>query len=288
MADGATAAPALAHRSADVLKLARDNAHPRDARIVFVESDHTYFVDGVLMGLSVTGLIHTASPDDFEPDVVIAKMKRGRNWPNPKYADIQPDGTLKPWADADIKARWKASGTRAADLGTDLHGCLELYFNGIDPKLITENERSYADAQAWWGTQAALGWVPHRTEMLIYDELASLAGSVDFIARHATRGTYMIVDWKRCLTDGLKSAFGNKRMCSPLDSLLDTKDNKWRLQVNVYREILETHYGWVVEAMCMVVCHPDNPAAGAQVFNYERNDAAKVLIQSRIEKLALV
>ena len=177
---------------------------------------------------------------------------------------------------------------RAADLGTDLHGCLELFFNGIEPKLTAENAASFADARAWWATQAADGWVPWRTEMLIYDEAASLAGSVDFIARHSTRGTYMIVDWKRCLTDGLKTSFGNKRMRSPLDALLDTKDNKWRLQVNVYREILEAHYGWVIEAMCMVVCHPDNPVKAAQVFPYERNAAAKVLIQSRVEALALL
>ena len=275
----------LAHRSAAILKLAKLNAHPRDARVSFVEADHTYFVDGVRMELSVTGLIHTASPEDFNPSAAIAKMKQGRNWPNRKYADCV-DGVWVPWPDQRIKDEWAASGKLASDLGTDMHGCLELYFNGVAPTITAVNKQPFADALAWWDTQAALGWEPHRTEMLIFNEAASLAGSVDFIARHTTRGTYMIVDWKRCKTDGLKSCFGGKRMAAPLDSLEDTKDNKWRLQVNVYREILESQYGWRIEAMCMVVCHPDN-GVGAQVYAYDRHDAARVLIQSRIEKLAL-
>ena len=280
------AGDALAHRSAAVLQLAKEHAHPNDARVTFVEADHTYFVDGQLMGISVTGLIHTASPDDFDPDEALVKMKRGRNWPNAKYADVV-SGRLVPWADDRIKTQWRDAGKLATDLGTDLHGCLELRFNGESPRVIDENTATFAWALAWFDTQAAEGWEPWRTEMLIFDKDASLAGSVDFIARHKTRGTYMIIDWKRCGTDKLKSCFGNKRMRKPLDGLEDTKDNKWRLQVNVYREILETHYGWTIERMCMVVCHPDNTAPCAQVYEYERTDAARVLIQSRKERLVM-
>ena len=103
-ADACTVA-ALAHRSAAVLKLAREHAHANDARVRFNEEDHTYFVDGELMALSVTGLVHTASPDDFEPDAVIQKMKAGRNWPNPNYSTRDADGVL---AGAELAAMWAA------------------------------------------------------------------------------------------------------------------------------------------------------------------------------------
>ena len=66
----------------DILKILR--AHPRDFAIRFQASDHTYYIDGLQTNGSVTSMIHAFS-NPFEPDLVIAKMMQGRNWPRAGY-----------------------------------------------------------------------------------------------------------------------------------------------------------------------------------------------------------
>ncbi len=68
-------------------------------------------------------------------------------------------------------------------------------------------------------------------------------------------------------------------MLPPLQHIPSTKQNKWRLQVNVYREILERHYGMEVEAMAMLALHGDNPEA--EVHMFERDTGAAILLDKR-------
>ena len=47
----------------DLLALERDNAHPRDTRIVFDEATHRYTIDGNrIYSISVSGLVHQYFP----------------------------------------------------------------------------------------------------------------------------------------------------------------------------------------------------------------------------------
>ena len=46
-------------------------------------------------------------------------------------------------------------------------------------------------------------------------------------------------------------------MAAPLDHLPDAQGIKYRLQLNVYRFILEKYYGFVVSSMLVVCLHPD-------------------------------
>jgi hypothetical protein len=51
------------------------NEHPRDSRITFDESTHTYYIDGSSENvISVTTLIHSYFPK-FNADDVIKKMR---------------------------------------------------------------------------------------------------------------------------------------------------------------------------------------------------------------------
>ena len=281
-AGAASAELKLAHRASTALALAVQNAHARDARVRFVEEGHLYFVDDKVVGLSVTGLIHCASPEDFNPFAAIAKMKAGRNWPNPAYSDTV-DGELIPWKDVRIKDKWAADGALACALGTDLHGKLELHLNG-EPVDVADgpNADMFKVALEWWAGMQAEGYVAWRTEMLIFHEEADVAGSIDFIAWHPATNTFAIIDWKRCSVAkaGFTKSFGRK-MSAPLAHVDDTKSNKWALQVNIYREILEEKYGWNVSLMCMVVCHPEN-AGTVRVFEFERSPDARTLLETRI------
>jgi ATP-dependent exoDNAse (exonuclease V) beta subunit len=240
-----------------------------------------YYVDGVAMNKSVTGLIESVASEHFDPDAIIAKMKMGRNWPNPAYADSDEEGKLVPWDDARIKAAWKANGIQASELGTDLHSKIELFMNGEEVVFgdgPDNNRTEFGYFQAWWDTVKD-EYEPFRTEWVIYDTDLKLAGSIDFVMRSRTTGKYRIVDWKRCKTNdaGFSNAFG-KRLLPPLRHVPQTKSNKWGLQVNVYREVLERHYGVEIDGMSMVVFHQTNGTF--QEFAFERSPDAGLLLST--------
>ena len=117
------------------LLLARAFAHPRDARIRFVEDVHKYFLDGVQLPLSVTGL-YTQYFEEFDADAVVrtnfARWQRV-NSTNKKYlrmitacnelaipAAVQMDA---------IKLAWRLNGEHQSALGTALHRVIELVLN---------------------------------------------------------------------------------------------------------------------------------------------------------------
>ena len=291
VAAAATSVPliSLGHRASDKLLLASVNEHPLDCRIVFVEEGHVYYVDGEALSLSVTGLIESVAGDHFDPDFVIGRMKRGKNWPNPAYSDIlmSEDGKsgtdnsiMVPWSDERIKGVWAANGKLAADLGTDLHSKIELYLNNVSIEFTDDvNRKEFSFFVNWWETKRDQ-FEPYRTEWVIFDQDAKLAGSIDFVMRNKHSGKYYIVDWKRCKTSdsGFSCAYG-KKFLPPLNHLQYHKSNKWGVQVNIYRLMLEKSYGIVIEGMCMVVFHEENTKA--KVFEYPFMDDVSVLLHQR-------
>ena len=60
-----------------VLPLKTQNPFPREDRAVFVEDGHAYFVDGIRVPRSVTGLVH-AFASHVDPVRAARCMKHGR------------------------------------------------------------------------------------------------------------------------------------------------------------------------------------------------------------------
>ena len=81
-------------------------------------------------------------------------------------------------------------------------------------------------------------------------------GSIDFVARKHD-GTLVVIDWKRSrgLPGKYTSNFG--RMNGGLAHLHDVQGIHYRLQLNVYKRILERKYGYEVSDMLVVCCHPE-------------------------------
>lgn len=254
-------------RGSDVFELQRRNAHARDAHIVFHEEGHEYFVDGKKVGTSVTGVLHAVETEPFDADAAVEKIlsaaARGRV--NPKYADMTAE---------QIKASWDA----ASVLGTDLHGKIERHLNGLEVDLSSGvNAREFAMAVKWIDAQAALGYEPYRTEWVIYSDDADVAGSIDCVLRNKRTNGLLIVDWKRCDISGrnFESAFRDARLRAPMAHLPETKRTHWMLQVNLYRHILETHYGVSIEGMMMVVC--TEASEEAVEVRHDRMDVCELL-----------
>lgn len=235
--------------------LATINHHPRDDQITFVEEGHLYTVVGMEgHPTSVTTLIHHFFPE-FNPDIVIDKMMRSRNWPNSKYY-----GKTK----QQIKEEWETSGKEASNLGTLMHADIENYLNQ-EPVLNPNCVEFQYFMQFWEGFQTVNPtFKPYRTEWLVFDEDKRIAGSIDCTLADAN-GNIVILDWKRSKeikkTNSFEKGFG------PLSKLDNCNYNHYMLQLNIYRHILETRYNKRVVGMYIVVFHPNNTTFEVHGFN---------------------
>ena len=247
------------------LTLQINNREIRDNHIRFYAHGHKYEIISDLRSkyTSVTTWNKSLFPK-FDADAVIANIMRGKNWnPQNKYWGQTPE---------QIKASWFSSGASVADAGTNLHEQIEIFMNnaelpaGYTHKQLLENYRSKEDTiirgPEW---QFFLKFVedhphlkPYRTEWMIYDEDVKLAGSIDMVYENPD-GTLSIFDWKRA-KDITKDNNWNKFALNPIiGQMPDTNYWHYSLQLNTYRQILETKYGKKITNLCLVRIHPDHP-----------------------------
>jgi hypothetical protein len=231
------------------------NAHERDSSIKFQEAGHIYYVKREKGYKSVTTLVHDAF-EKFNANKVIDNMMKSPNWPNNKYY-----GKTK----EEIKLMWKENGIEAAKMGTAMHAMFEYYYNQIKPEVI----------QSYEGTKEHeyfMNFVrdhddeltPYRTEWNVYHEDYKIAGSIDMIFMNED-GTLSIYDWKRCKAIEKFNGFGKNCLVKGLSHISDTNYWHYTFQLNIYKFILESKYGFQVKDLHLVVIHPDN-----SFQNYEK------------------
>ena len=138
----------------------------------------------------------------------------------------------------------------AAGRGAWMHLQFELYFNRM-PSILDNAEgrrlRTFLSTMR--------GCAAFRTEWTIFDEKRRLAGSIDLVVQRYD-GSIVLIDWKR--TRDLPQKYdGYGKMLGGLSHLPDAQGYHYRLQLNVYRFILEENYGYTVHQMLVVCCHPD-------------------------------
>ena len=80
--------------------------------------------------------------------------------------------------------------------------------------------------------------------------------SIDLVLKSSDNDTFYLVDWKRSekLQDKYKG-FGSF-MNPPLQNVEDCQGYHYRLQLNMYKWILQTYYGINVQAMKVICVHP--------------------------------
>lgn len=275
----------LDEEGADEFALAKNNAHPRDARIVFFEREHRYEIDGVPAKQSVTSLVGypfskfdaPASASRIAKRLVAAggegevpiTLRSPRTPSDKQYCKMAIESKARTTQDVERAVRdvWEQS-TRE---GTRLHRAIELNLNAEPvPKTYTAIEYRKHYLKDFLSYVRTEGFECYRTEWIVYSDEISLAGSVDCVMRKRV-GTcsdtgealyeYYIFDWKRSKRIYYKS-FGNggKRTGrgEPFDEMIDCNFSKYSLQLNVYRRMLEAHYGLSIKGMFLFVFHPWN------------------------------
>ena len=278
--------------------LQRLHYHPLDRHLTFDACTHTYYIDGVKTIGSVTSLIHEFTnrfdadriiqlmrsgsnwprpgylrdslpgelqaiimtlPDGLEFMHAFADPLRNEQTICRRicfFASISPaiQGCLDAFALStdDIKQQWHKNGAGAAAMGTFVHLCFEHYLNrniisAHSPEVLMFFK--YIDSLH--------GVFAYRTEWMIFAPDERLAGSIDFVAM-SEDGKLIIYDWKRSKKLGTKYSNMWQNMFPPLESVPDCAGWHYRLQLNIYRYILQKYYCADVVSMFVVCVHPDN------------------------------
>jgi hypothetical protein len=228
--------------------LAMTNGHVRDADITFFEEGHIYDVKGDTSFMSATTFVHSFF-EEFDADKVIQSMKRSATWKTKEYYGM---------TDEEIKLQWETNGNVCSRLGTLLHLTIEHYYNNWDLPTTVQPEEYMRLFHPYEEVVKSRGWIPYRSEWCVYDEIYKISGSIDMLYQlpppHEA-SEVVIVDWKRCkkLKDTNPYAFGKH----PLTLIADCNYWHYILQLNLYRWILQTHYGKKVCAMYVVLLHPN-------------------------------
>jgi len=252
------------------MTLAKVHRHPRDNLIHFDEPTHVYTVKGSSKGIcSITQFLHHFFPV-FDADDIIKKMMRSKKWPSSPWYGMSP---------AAIKAAWNANAKEASEAGTLMHLGVEMVMNGAEAAVPYETKQTIEWKYFWnyWDKDVKI-WEPWRTEWEVWDEELKLAGSIDMIYRNRKDGTFAIYDWKRSkeikMDNSFASGFG------PVSHLPDTNYWHYTLQLNMYRWILEKHYGVVISEMALIVLHPNNKNYKRYVLN-RLDDEIEAMVESR-------
>lgn len=213
------------------------NKHYRDTNIVFYEKYHSYVVNGRKMKNSVTGYISSFF-DKFDATIISEKLEKTSKVGS-EYYGMKAEDILRKW---EIER----------DAGTRMHKKIESYLNDIPFDLKHDDFGKFNEF-----VPLLKEWklVPYRTEWCIYDEELSIGGTIDFIAKNNETGNYWIFDWKRSKSISW-NAYGKKMGKSVCSDIEDCNGNMYKLQINMYKYILEKNYNLKIEKMYIVNLHP--------------------------------
>ena len=245
-------------RTADMLeKMAtfRDaGRYEQDAYIDFESYEHIYIYNGRQRLLPVSSLVGYF----FESfNALAAAERKCQNYSIPVEESLD---------------QWDRIGTMASEVGTFMHAQTESYFrdgtfetiypfcyNGETEAISLEKEKQYF---LQFVSDYAIR--PYRQEWPVYDLALNVAGTIDLICQEDD-GSFTIYDWKRsskvvnALGQPITEGFNGKMSLNGIN-LPDTSFYHYCLQQNLYRYMLEQHYGIRVRAMNLVVLCASYPS----------------------------
>ena len=149
---------------------------------------------------------------------------------------------------------WAQARRVGAARGTWMHAQIECLLNGGCVTSCSLEVAKFLRFVADGGLGSACVF---RTEWRIYATDESVAGSIDFVAREPN-GSLVLFDWKRARKLHEKDNSFGKFMKSPVSHVPDAALFQYRLQLNLYKWILERYYSMHVAAMYVVSLHPDD------------------------------
>ena len=225
------------------------NKHVNDSRVFFDSMNHEYFVDGKKIKYSVTGLIESFFPK-FDSDYWSSKKAIERiQMESGKLTNENISNVKK-----DILMEWEDNRKDAADKGTLLHEKIENFYNNIEDSIDAPEFIYFKNFIKKYPKLK-----PYKTEWRIFDSNLSLAGSIDMVYEK-DNGDLFLFDWKR----STKIVNGAGHLIESdydygfdeLSHIADNSYNRYSLQLNLYKYVIENNYGKKISSMNLLILHP--------------------------------
>eukprot|EP00439_Symbiodinium_sp_Y106_P041094 s4459_g5.t1 len=205
----------------------------------------------------VTGLIHQYS-EEFEPEVALTKMKSGKQWPRAEY--MNPFISLPSIANmlrgldfryqADLVHLLRETVPNMSEI-CRLFAASRQDLNGWDD-IVGELTMSDDEIMLYWNnkrkTAANSGtWMHAMLEHMLNGykiKAGPMQGEMDAVIGF--------------LSENLQDKYNSygKKMAPPVHDVDDCQGQHYRLQLNIYKCILEKYYDIIVQQMKVVCVHP--------------------------------
>ena len=189
-------------------------------------------------------------------------------------------------SDQEIIDMWKQKSLFASTAGTWTHAMLEHMMNGfhVSPGCMSDELDMAIDFLSSVREEYPAS-VVFRTEWTIYAVKEDLAGSIDLVLQDPNDDNLILIDWKRSEKLPEKYSGYGRFMQEPLSSVPDCQGEHYRLQLNLYKWVLESYYSKKVKDM-RVVCVHKNPSKEAFVDKVpDMSEVVSNLMRQRRESL---
>jgi len=144
----------------------------------------------------------------------------------------------------------------AAEKGTFLHNQIE---NFLKKKSFDSNSKEFEYFINFYNEQIVTRQFSfYDAEKMILSDKYNVAGTIDCLFKKDNCDEYVMLDWKRSkklIIDGRPRIFGFGYALSELNTLDNSSFNRYCLQQNIYKHILEAEYGMKISSMKLVVLH---------------------------------
>jgi ATP-dependent exoDNAse (exonuclease V) beta subunit len=244
-------------------------------RIEFNEKEHTYFVDAKKYP-SVSSVMKLFVPDF--PERFMAKQVADKRRMTNKFAIDTTDSVL---------AEWKHKKDKAAAYGNLVHYGLEKYCEkytnkqaneiSIDYALLDEEDLNKAsiavsNGAKWLENKLKSGYTLIDTEVRMFNKALGFTGTLDLLLMKGNK--LVVADWKSNLKDITSDSYNNY-LKAPLSTLKATTLNKYKVQLNMYKILLEGILPLKVDEL--IVVHT-KPIEGA-LDEYYAEDYSNLLLE---------
>ena len=246
-------------------------------RVIFVESDHSYLIDGRPSGrLSATGVLSRFTKE-FDSDKVAARSAAKMGVSKQTVLD-----------------GWRASNVYSQELGTAFHHYAEMLFSrkivsmqniveGAVQKVHLDHRQTLRDTLpalagqiiAYYKAHAHL--IPVALEMPIGDmDDTRVCGMVDMFCYNERDDTYELLDFKTNKAIKDTNAYG-EYLLRPLQHLHSCELNKYTLQLSLYQYIIEKYTALKVSARKIIWLNSNNDSYRLFEVPYLQKDITNLL-----------
>lgn len=218
----------------------------------FDEPSHTYTYKNKVYK-SVSTVLYNYVPE-FPEEIMATNVANKRNREYIPEPNAPMFGTRHIWNKERVLAEWKLKRDIAANYGSFIHLELEKYAcekyldnKEVKPLTIDEsliNQEDMVDAyqtiqqgKYWLDNMIADGYELVDTEVMMINPILGYTGTIDLL--FLKDGKLVIADWKSNRKDIYTDDY-NQYMKSPFNTLKNSTVNKYKIQLNLYKKLMES------------------------------------------------